>query len=87
MTDADIRQVRAKPARPSEGLEPDAVRRASDTARRNAREALRERRLTDGTVTALADAGFARHFVPRRWGGGEGTFAEVFRAAAAVGEA
>ncbi|MGW3121300.1 acyl-CoA dehydrogenase family protein [Streptomyces sp. NPDC001107] len=86
MTDADIRQVRAKPARPSEGLEPDAVRRASDTARRNAREALRERRLTDGTVTALADAGFARHFVPRRWGGGEGTFAEVFRAAAAVGE-
>ncbi|KUO16765.1 oxidoreductase [Streptomyces dysideae] len=62
------------------------MRRAADTARRDARAAQRDRRLTDGTVAAVANAGFARHFVPRRWGGDEGTFAEVFRAAAGVGE-
>ncbi|MFE9443012.1 acyl-CoA dehydrogenase family protein [Streptomyces sp. NPDC006602] len=86
MTDADIRRVRATPSGPSAGLDLDAVRRAADAAHRGSREAQRERRLTDGAVTALENAGFARHFVPRRWGGAEGTFAEVFRAAATVGE-
>jgi alkylation response protein AidB-like acyl-CoA dehydrogenase len=48
--------------------------------------AQRERRLTAGTVAALGASGFVRHFVPQRWGGDEGTFGSVFRAAAAVGE-
>lgn len=87
MTDADIRRFRATPPGPSGGLAPQAVRRAADAARQATREAQRERRLTAGTVAALETAGFARHFVPRRWGGAEGTFGSVFHAAAAVGEA
>jgi alkylation response protein AidB-like acyl-CoA dehydrogenase len=86
MTDADIRRVRATQRGPSEGLGPLAVRPAAETARHHARDAQRERRLTDRTVAALVTAGFTRHFVPRRWGGGEGTFTRVFRAAVAVGE-
>ncbi|MCX5562400.1 acyl-CoA dehydrogenase family protein [Streptomyces sp. NBC_00038] len=86
MTDAEIRRVRATPRGQAGALNPEAVRRAADTARQDTREAQRERRLTPGTVAALEAAGFARHFVPRRWGGEEGTFGEVFRAAAAVGE-
>ncbi|MEW2552269.1 oxidoreductase [Streptomyces zhihengii] len=44
------------------------------------------RRLGDETVTLLTRAGFARHFVPRAWGGPEGTFESLLTAAAAVGE-
>ncbi|WP_079078032.1 acyl-CoA dehydrogenase family protein [Streptomyces sp. CdTB01] len=86
MTDAGIRRVRATPSGPAEGLDPEVVRRATETARGDAHVAQRERRLTDGTATAVEEAGFARHFVPRRWGGTEGTFAEVFRAASLVGQ-
>ncbi|MFD0430838.1 hypothetical protein ACFQ60_36690 [Streptomyces zhihengii] len=43
------------------------------------------RRLGDETVTLLTRAGFARHFVPRAWGGPEGTFESLLTAAAAVG--
>ncbi|MGW8948772.1 acyl-CoA dehydrogenase family protein [Streptomyces sp. NPDC055709] len=70
----------------SSALRPDAVRRAADAALRDARSARRDRRLTDATADALVTAGFARHFVPRRWGGGEGTFGDVLRASATVGE-
>jgi len=38
------------------------------------------------TVAALTEAGFPRHFVPRRWGGRAGGFAELFAAVAEVGE-
>ncbi|MFD9324345.1 acyl-CoA dehydrogenase family protein [Streptomyces sp. NPDC060065] len=86
MTDAEIRRVRATPLGQGGALSAEAVRRAADTARQDSREAQRERRLTPGTVAALEAAGFARHFVPRRWGGEEGTFGEVFRAAVTVGE-
>ncbi|MEV7088427.1 acyl-CoA dehydrogenase family protein [Streptomyces sp. NPDC093085] len=45
-----------------------------------------DRRLPAEPVRALVDAGFARHFVPRRWGGTEGGFAELLEAVAVVGE-
>lgn len=86
MTDADLRRVRAALHAPSGGLDSHAVRQAADAARRGFRAAERERRLTRETVAALEAAGFARHFVPRRWGGDEGTFEALFRATAVVGE-
>jgi two-component flavin-dependent monooxygenase len=36
-----------------------------------------DRRLAQKVIDALHDAGFARHFTASRWGGSEGTFAEV----------
>ncbi|ARP71426.1 hypothetical protein LK07_18540 [Streptomyces pluripotens] len=44
-------------------------------------------RLHPDVVGALPAAGFARHFVPRRWGGRAGGFTELVNAVAAVGEA
>lgn len=70
----------------SSALRPDAVRRAADAALQDARAARQDRRLTYATADALAAAGFARHFVPRRWGGSEGTFGDVLRASVTVGE-
>ncbi|MFI9205647.1 oxidoreductase [Streptomyces sp. NPDC053048] len=43
-------------------------------------------RLTPELAEAITDAGFARHFVPRRWGGTAGTFTAALWAVAAVGE-
>ncbi len=86
MIEADVARIRAashgRPGRPG----PKAVRRAADAARRDSGAARHERRLTSGTIAALRAAGFERHFVPRRWGGEEGTFGAVLRAAAVVGE-
>ncbi|MBB5122706.1 hydrolase [Streptomyces eurocidicus] len=62
---------------------------ARDVARLAARHAAaadRERRLRPDVVRAVVDAGFARHFVPRRWGGTAGTFTELADAVTAVGE-
>lgn len=58
-----------------------------DVAARHAAEVDRERRLCRESVVALAEAGFARHFVPSQWGGGAGGFTTLVEAAAAVGEA
>jgi two-component flavin-dependent monooxygenase len=44
------------------------------------------RRLSHEVAEALTEAGFARHFVPGRWGGTAGLFAEVTTALAEVGE-
>ncbi|WP_432002434.1 acyl-CoA dehydrogenase family protein [Streptomyces sioyaensis] len=60
--------------------------RAADVASRAGAVAERERRIDVRTVQALTEAGFARHFVPRRWGGGEGAFTELFDAAVEVAE-
>ncbi|GGN40696.1 acyl-CoA dehydrogenase family protein [Streptomyces fuscichromogenes] len=57
-----------------------AVLRAARAAGRSARAADRDRRLAPAVVTALKEAGFARHFVPRRWGGREGGFADLISA-------
>ncbi|MFD7335573.1 acyl-CoA dehydrogenase family protein [Streptomyces violascens] len=73
-------------AAPKSGFRHEAIRHATTTAAREARIADRDRRLSERTLTALDDAGFARHFVPRRWGGREGAFADVFHAAAEVAE-
>ncbi|MER7912639.1 acyl-CoA dehydrogenase family protein, partial [Streptomyces sp. NPDC096068] len=45
-----------------------------------------ERRLTAEIAGALSRAGFARHFVPERWGGGAGTFGHLLDASAELAE-
>ncbi|WP_436978881.1 acyl-CoA dehydrogenase family protein [Streptomyces sp. enrichment culture] len=46
-----------------------------------------DRRLPPDTAKALIAAGFARHFVPARHGGDQGTFTELTQAVAALGAA
>lgn len=43
-------------------------------------------RLSPVVAQALATAGFSKHFVPAKWGGTEGTFAELTQAVMTVGE-
>lgn len=43
-------------------------------------------RLAARTVDAITEAGFPRHFVPRRWGGDEGGFTELFDSIAELAE-
>lgn len=62
------------------------IRRATEVAAAHAATADHARRLNGETVAALVEAGFARHFVPGRWGGAEGGFAEVVTAAADLAE-
>jgi two-component flavin-dependent monooxygenase len=59
---------------------------AAERAAAGAATADRERRLAPETARALTDAGFARHFVPERWGGRAGEFAPLVEAVARVGE-
>ncbi|MFH8560864.1 oxidoreductase [Streptomyces sp. NPDC017988] len=68
-------------------LPPAAVASAARSAAVHADAAERERRLNDETVRLLTRAGFTRHFVPRAWGGTEGTFGALLDAASAVGAA
>ncbi|MFJ4920592.1 acyl-CoA dehydrogenase family protein [Streptomyces sp. NPDC088725] len=56
------------------------------TAAAHASAAESARRLSRETVGQLTGAGLARHFVPRRWGGEEGTFGGLLATAATVGE-
>ncbi|MFG2773202.1 oxidoreductase [Streptomyces sp. NPDC048350] len=70
--------------RAESGFRRDAVARAVAVAEDGARAADAERCVSARTLAALDEAGFARHFVPRRFGGREGTFADVFRATAEV---
>ncbi|WP_327706159.1 hydrolase [Streptomyces decoyicus] len=53
----------------------------------HAAEADRTGSLSPDVIDALRDAGFARHFVARSWGGAEGTFTELTRAVLTIGEA
>lgn len=46
----------------------------------------RARQLSPEVIEAVVDAGFARHFVPARWGGDDGTFTDALSAVAAVGQ-
>ncbi|MEU3823947.1 hydrolase [Streptomyces sp. NPDC029080] len=62
---------------------------AADVAKiaaEHAQAAERDRRLAPVVVRSMLDAGFARHFVPRRHGGDAGTFEEIVRAVTVVGE-
>lgn len=72
------------PERTDSTLDEDAVLRAALAAGRAAPAADRDRRLAPEVVTALQKAGFARHFVPRRWGGREGGFADLINATALI---
>ncbi|MGW7044580.1 acyl-CoA dehydrogenase family protein [Streptomyces avermitilis] len=65
---------------------PVAVLAAAESAAAHATAADDARRLGDETVALLTHAGFARHFVPRAWGGTEGTFDSLLTAVTAVGE-
>ncbi|MBD0838375.1 hydrolase [Streptomyces sp. TRM68416] len=64
----------------------DEVRKAAGLAARHAAAADRARRLPGEVVDALVAAGFMRHFVPVRWGGRAGGFAELLDGVSAVGE-
>ncbi|MFI1797440.1 acyl-CoA dehydrogenase family protein [Streptomyces sp. NPDC020379] len=62
--------------------------RAVDVARIAAEHAQamdQDRRPHPAVVHAVVDAGFARHFVPARWGGDAGTFAGLVDAVTATG--
>ncbi len=59
---------------------------AGNVAASHATRAERGRQLHADVVGALTEAGFARHFVPTRWGGRAGGFAEAGQAIATVGE-
>ncbi|MDN3029363.1 acyl-CoA dehydrogenase family protein [Streptomyces sp. S.PB5] len=74
----------SRPQRTGGALAEDAVLRAARAAGDAARAADRDRRLAPGVVTALKEAGFARYFVPRRWGGREGGFADLITATALI---
>ncbi|MEU5279435.1 acyl-CoA dehydrogenase family protein [Streptomyces asoensis] len=78
------RSGRSLPVRTGGTLAEDAVLRAAREAGRGATAADRERRLAPAVVTALKEAGLARHFVPRRWGGREGGFADLITATALI---
>ncbi|HEY9474893.1 MAG TPA: hypothetical protein VIS06_13700, partial [Mycobacteriales bacterium] len=54
-----------------------AAERVADLAAPLAARADSDRQLDRTVVDALLDAGFARHFVPTRWGGRAGSFAEI----------
>lgn len=63
-----------------------AAEEVSGLAAKHAADADQARRLHPNVIRAVGDAGFVRHFVPARWGGGEGTFADIVTAVATVGE-
>ncbi|MDH6699588.1 hypothetical protein ABZ682_36280 [Streptomyces griseoviridis] len=56
-------------------------------AAQQAQAADRAGALAPEVVEGLREAGFARHFVAARWGGAEGSFAELTRAVVALGQA
>ncbi|WP_188190190.1 hydrolase [Nonomuraea sp. SYSU D8015] len=64
----------------------EAAAAVAKLAGERAAEAEEERRLPEDVVTAILDAGFARHFVPAKHGGQEATFTELRRALLTVGE-
>ncbi|MEV4873954.1 acyl-CoA dehydrogenase family protein [Streptomyces syringium] len=63
-----------------------AAHKARDIAAAHAEAADTERELRPEALRALVTAGFPRHFVPRRWGGGGGGFLEITDAIMTVAE-
>lgn len=64
----------------------ERARPARAVAAAYAASAEAERRLSGEVAEALTEAGFARYFVPERWGGTAGSFAQITAALAEVGE-
>lgn len=58
-----------------------------EVAGRHAQSADERRRLDPMVAAAVVEAGFARHFVPARWGGVAGGFAQLLADVSAVAEA
>ncbi|MFC5646221.1 oxidoreductase [Kitasatospora cinereorecta] len=83
---AVIEQVRSAAGRTGGALAAATAATAAAAAATGADAADRDRRLAPATVTALTAAGFPRHFVPARWGGTQGGFAELLTATATVAE-
>lgn len=67
---------------PGSGPFGEQVTAATAAAAAHAETADRDRRLAVAAVHAVTAAGFARHFVPRRWGGREGDFTGMLTAVA-----
>ncbi|MFF7870991.1 acyl-CoA dehydrogenase family protein [Streptomyces qaidamensis] len=63
------------------------VASAAALARTRAAETEHARKLPPDIADSLTAAGFARHFVPKPWGGDAGSFTEAAEAAAELGEA
>lgn len=68
------------------GLTEAAVRRVVRTSERELLDTDRRRRLSGEVSRAIAEAGFARQFVPKRYGGTAGTFSALLHASATIGE-
>ncbi|MGH8879579.1 MAG: acyl-CoA dehydrogenase family protein [Stackebrandtia sp.] len=64
----------------------EAAEAASILAARRALDGEAVRRLDKAVVRAIVDGGFARHFVPTRWGGLAGGFIEASEAVSVLGE-
>ncbi|MFI9364422.1 acyl-CoA dehydrogenase family protein [Kitasatospora sp. NPDC053057] len=65
---------------------PDGALGLAPVAAKHAADADQQRRLHPDVVQGVVAAGFARHFVPERWGGEAGGFADLLAAVATVGE-
>lgn len=72
---------------PVSQLEAQAVDRLAGLAAAEAGQTAAAGRLSGTLIDGVREAGFARHFVPRRWGGGQGSLAACAEAVAAVGAA
>ncbi|MEV5437261.1 acyl-CoA dehydrogenase family protein [Streptomyces sp. NPDC052682] len=64
----------------------DRARQVAGTAAQYAADADTSRELAPAVVDGLVKAGFARHFVPARFGGSQGTTTELLEAVAALAE-
>lgn len=86
MTAIDVLAPAAAPALPA-GPPPVPLAGVTALAATEAGAADEARRLSSALTGALTGAGFIRHFVPRRWGGTEGTYRELVDRTAALGDA
>ncbi|MHC0432394.1 acyl-CoA dehydrogenase family protein [Streptomyces sp. O3] len=77
----------APSALPEASVLPEASAALARLARRDTALVEERRKLTDDLAAAITEAGFARHFVPRRWGGAAGDFTSLLDASACVAEA
>ncbi|MET7370567.1 hydrolase [Streptomyces sp. NPDC005566] len=83
--DGSVIDAPASPAAADTGLVP-AADRLRLLAALHAADADTGRSLSREVTDAIREAGFARHFVSARFGGTEGSFAELTRAVVSVGE-
>lgn len=74
------------PTRPVEVHRRIGTTELAELAGRSADLLEESRQLTPALAEALSDAGFARHFVPRRRGGAEGSFTELLERVSGLAE-